>query len=189
MLLARRLVADIGRLTGAPGFVLMQVGVGPRRGCRVADGSVETSGAGVEHAATLQRSWFGSRGDRMRECDFWVSLEYRICSEFAAMPERRLQYLWCDGFFPSLYLLDDPRPRITGKAWICNGPRQEEWDFAFLLPRPARSLEEIAWASLLPPENVTRWMALDEDRRYIEIEPAVAVPDLAEPGGVTERGS
>jgi hypothetical protein len=41
------------------------------------------------------------------------------------------------------------------------------------------SREEIEWASLLPPPNVTRWMAFDESRQYIEIEPAVAVPDLA----------
>jgi hypothetical protein len=116
----------------------------------------------------------------MSEADFWVSLEYRLCSEFAGMPERRLQHLWCDGFIPSQYQLNDSRPRITGKAWICNGPLQDEWDFALLLPGPAQSPEEIDWASLLPPENVTRWMALDEGRRYIEIEPAVAVPDLPE---------
>ena len=27
-------------------------------------------------------------------------------------------------------------------------------------------------------ENVTRWMSFDEGRQYIEIDPAVAVPDL-----------
>jgi hypothetical protein len=37
----------------------------------------------------------------------------------------------------------------------------------------------IDWSALLLPENMTRWMAFDESRRYIEIEPAVAVPDLA----------
>jgi hypothetical protein len=41
------------------------------------------------------------------------------------------------------------------------------------------SREEIDWAALLPPKNVTRWMSFDERRRYIEIEPAAAVPDLA----------
>jgi hypothetical protein len=30
-------------------------------------------------------------------------------------------------------------------------------------------------------------MAFDEGRRYIEIEPAVAVPDLAEPGAAPAR--
>jgi hypothetical protein len=116
----------------------------------------------------------------MSEADFWVRLEYRLCDEFAGMPERRLQYLWCDGFIPNQYLLDDDRPRVTGKAWIGNGPRQAEWDFALLLPRPCHTREEIDWAALLPPANVTRWMTVEEGHRYIEMEPAVAAPDLAQ---------
>jgi hypothetical protein len=62
----------------------------------------------------------------MDEKSFWVSLEFRLCHEFAGLPDRRHQYFWCDGFIPSQYLLDDPRPRITGKAWICNSPAQGE---------------------------------------------------------------
>ena len=117
----------------------------------------------------------------MGEADFWVSLEFRLCHEFAGLPERRYQYFWCDGFVPNESVLDGPSPRIMGRCWICNGPQQAEWEFVLLLPGPVRSREEIDWASLLPPHNVTRWMAFDEDRRYIEIEPAVAVPDFAEP--------
>jgi hypothetical protein len=124
---------------------------------------------------------FGDGGDQMGEADFWVSLEYCLCDEFAGLPERRYQYFWCDGFIPGGYHLGGPSPRITGQCWICNGPRQAEWAFALLLPRPFGSREEIDWASLLPPKDVTRWMAFDEGRRCIEIEPAVAVPDLAEP--------
>ena len=114
----------------------------------------------------------------MDEKSFWVSLEFRICGEFTGLSERRYRYFWCDGFLPGQYLLDDLRPRITGKAWICNGPAQDEWDFALLLPRSFMAREDIDWSSLLPPKGVTRWMAFDECRRYIEIEPAVAVPDL-----------
>jgi hypothetical protein len=114
----------------------------------------------------------------MDEKSFWVSLEFRLCYEFAGLPERRYQYFWCDGFIPSQYLLDHPRPQIMGKVWICNGPAQDEWDFALLLPRPFGAREEIDWASLRPPKDVTRWMAFDEGHRYIEIEQAVAVPDL-----------
>ena len=47
----------------------------------------------------------------MSERDFWVSLEYRLCGEFAGLSERRYQYFWCDGFIPGHYLLDDVRPR------------------------------------------------------------------------------
>jgi hypothetical protein len=109
---------------------------------------------------------------------YWGSLEYRLCREFAGLPDRRYRYFWCDGFIPGQFILDDARPRITGKAWICNGPAQAEWDFALLLPGPVGSRDEIDWAALLPAEDVTRWMSFDEGRAYIEIEPAVAVPDL-----------
>jgi hypothetical protein len=115
----------------------------------------------------------------MTEAEFWVSLEFRLCDEFAGLPQRRYHYFWCDGFEPSLYLLDGPSPRITGRAWICNGQQQADWEFALLLPRQFGSREEIDWAALLPTYDVTRWMAFDERRGYIEIEPAVAVPDLA----------
>lgn len=43
---------------------------------------------------------------------------------------------------------------------------------------PFASREEIDWESLLPPIGVICWMAFNEGRRFIEIEPAVAVPDL-----------
>jgi hypothetical protein len=115
----------------------------------------------------------------MSEGDFWVALEFRICHEFAGQPERRHQYLWCDGVTPIQYMLAGPSPRIMGRCWICNGPRQDEWEFALVLPRPYVSREEIDWSSLLPPKDMTRWMAFDEIRRYIEMEPAVAVPNLA----------
>ena len=91
----------------------------------------------------------------MDEAEYWVRLEYRVCREFTGMRERRLQYLWCDGFIPGEYLLDDPRPRITGRAWICNGPRQAEWEFTLLLPRPFHSREDIDWGLLLPADSVT----------------------------------
>jgi hypothetical protein len=116
----------------------------------------------------------------MSEDDFWVSLEFRLCHEFAGLPERRYQYFWCDGFAPKEYILDGPSPRIIGRCWICNGPQQAEWDFTLFLPSPVNSRAEIDWAALHPAENVTRWIAFDEGRRYIKIEPAVAVPDLAE---------
>ena len=72
----------------------------------------------------------------MSETYFWVSLEFRLCREFAGLPERCYQYFWCDGLIPSQYLLDGPSPQITGRCWICNGPLQDEWEFALLLPRP-----------------------------------------------------
>jgi hypothetical protein len=111
------------------------------------------------------------------EADYWASLEYRICREFARMPENHLRYLWCDGFIPAQYLLDAPAPQIKGTAWICNGRRQAEWVFALFLRHPVSSRHEIEWAALLPPDNVTQWLALDRQGKRVEIEPSAAVPD------------
>ena len=115
----------------------------------------------------------------MNEAHFWGSLEFRLCREFTAMPERRYHHYWCDGLTPAEYILDGLSPRIMGKCWICNGPQQFEWDFTLLLPGPVSSRNAIDWAALLPDENVTRWMSFNETRRYIEIEPVVAIPDSA----------
>jgi hypothetical protein len=113
------------------------------------------------------------------EGHYWVSLEYRVCREFAGMPENQLRYLWCDGFIPEQYVLDDLTPRITGRVWICNGPKQDEWEFTLFLSHPARSRAEIEWTSLLPSENVTRWLALDQHGKRVQIEPSAAVADPA----------
>ena len=115
----------------------------------------------------------------MDEKTFWLWLEGRLCGEFQGLPERRYQYFWCDGFLPADYLLDDPTPRITGRCWICNARQPSDWDFVLLLPRSFGSRDAIEWGSLLPPNGVTGWMGFDESRRYIEIEPAAAVPDFA----------
>jgi hypothetical protein len=45
------------------------------------------------------------------------------------------------------------------------------------LPNPARSRDDINWESLLPPDGMTRWIAIDEPRRILQIEPGAAVPD------------
>lgn len=124
----------------------------------------------------------------MSEADFWASLEYRLCQEFAGLRERRWRSFWCDRFHPHAYLLEGRSPRITGQCWICREREQSEWDFTLLLPRPYRSRDEIDWGSLLPPAGVTRWMAFDERRRYIEIEPSVATPDLTETGMEADGG-
>jgi hypothetical protein len=113
------------------------------------------------------------------EDEYWVHLEFRVCREFEGLAERRYRYFWCDGFFPEEYAIEGAAPRIAGLAWICNGPAQQEhWRFVLVLPRAVESVDEIDWGSLLPPENMTRWMLFDEAKRSIEIDPAAAVPDL-----------
>lgn len=113
------------------------------------------------------------------EPTFWWKLEYRLCGEFWGMPTKDLRRLWCDGIEPTDYHLTDQSPSITGRFWLGIGPDlQEKWWFTLLLPKPVSSRENIDWATLLPPDNVTKWIAVEWDQRHIEIDPAVAVPDL-----------
>lgn len=114
---------------------------------------------------------------RMDESTFWVALEFRICREFAGLPERHRRYWWCDGFVPEKYLLDASEPKIEGRAWICNGPKQALWWFTLFLERAYDSRQDIPWANYLPPDGLTRWIAIDEPGKLIQIEPSAAVPD------------
>ena len=94
------------------------------------------------------------------------------------MTEGRLSDLWCDGFIREGYLIHDEVPKITGSVWICTARGFEEWRFELLLIRPVEHIDDINWTELLPAENVTRWLAVDKQRKRIQIEPAAAVPDL-----------
>ena len=114
----------------------------------------------------------------MSESEFWSHLEYRVCHEFSGMLEAHFRSRWCDGIIPTDYQLHLPYPRITGRAWICEGRGQENWEFTLLLDNAVASPSDINWESLLPPNNTTRWMALDLARKHIEFEPAAAVSDL-----------
>jgi len=117
----------------------------------------------------------------MTEHEFWIRLEYRVCGEFAGMADRHLRHYWCDGFSPQQYHLDAPEPRIVGQAWIGSAPQADEWEFVLFLNRPYNSRADIDWASLLPADDATRWMAVDIPGKRIQIEPAAAVPDPPDP--------
>jgi hypothetical protein len=110
----------------------------------------------------------------MDETEYWKRLEYRVCQEFEGMADNRLRFLWCDGFRPEEYLLDDATPRITGRAWICNGPRQDEWDFTLALPLRVASRAALDWQTLVPADNVTRWLDVDQTGKRIQINLAAA---------------
>jgi hypothetical protein len=121
----------------------------------------------------------------MTEADYWTSLEYRVSREFAGMGDLDLREYWCDGFTPEQYYLTDPDPRITGRAWVCFGQHpQQRWEFTLFLGQPFESREGIDWSSLLPPENVTCWVALDRTGQRLQLEPGAAVPD---PAGRSQR--
>jgi hypothetical protein len=122
----------------------------------------------------------------MIECDYSIDLELRICREFRGMPENHLRFLWCDGLDPEQYLLDGPSPCITGRAWICNGQLQDQWEFRLLLNNPVDLPSKIDWPSLLPSDNVTRWLAVDPLGKRIQIEPGAALPDAFEPSAAPD---
>ena len=107
----------------------------------------------------------------MTEADYWKELEFRITRELARLEDRARRFLWCDGFIPEEYLLEDPAPRIRGRAWICNGPRQEQWEFTLLVHGATRVRDEICWSALLPPDEANAWFTLDLDEQRIELSP------------------
>jgi hypothetical protein len=112
----------------------------------------------------------------MTEHDFWLKLEFRLTRELEALREKGRSVLWCDGIGPEMYILSGYRPRILGRAY-CGASGQEEWKFELLLSRSYESLDDIDWQSLLPASDVTRWLYFDRQRKFLQIEPAAAVPD------------
>lgn len=130
-------------------------------------------------ATTDYHSGSSPEGEPLDERTYWLMLEFRLCGEFRGMPTKDLRRLWCDGIEPTDYLLDNPAPRITGRIWLGIGPKQQEhWWFTLLLPGRTLIRERIDWSGLLPPNNVTKWLAVDWEKRHIEIDPMAAVPDL-----------
>ncbi len=106
-------------------------------------------------------------------------MEWRLCREFSGMADGRLRSLWCDGVLLEVYEFDHRKPRILGHAWIGQGnTRMDQWQLELLLPRRLSSRDAIVWETLLPAEDVTRWVAVDWDRKWIQLEPAAAVPDV-----------
>ena len=112
--------------------------------------------------------------------DFWISLEWRVGSEIDCLRCADFRGLWCDGFIPEQFQVLDARPAITGIVWIAkSGNRgwQQRWRFTLLLPQDVRSEEDLKWADLLPPEDVTGWLSLDPLRQTVMVDPLAAYPD------------
>jgi hypothetical protein len=108
---------------------------------------------------------------------YFSHLEMRISGELAGMRQRELQGWWCDGFIPDAFDVVGKRCRITGKAWMALGrERQELWDFVVHLG-PARPREQIDRAAMLPPDDVTGWLSLDFETKFMKVDPFVAHPD------------
>lgn len=108
----------------------------------------------------------------MTEADYWPRLEYRVTRELARMQDSALSSLWCDGFVPESYLVDQPAPCITGRAWIGRGPvAQDEWSFTLVLHQTTLARDVISWSALLPPDESTGWLAVDVEGQWLAITP------------------
>lgn len=88
-----------------------------------------------------------------------------------------LRFLWCDGFIPSEYILTEPGKRITGQVWMCNGGRQDSWTFSLALPSSVLSMQDIDWRRLLPTDDVTGWLHIDQEHKHLDIRVSSAVLD------------
>jgi hypothetical protein len=117
--------------------------------------------------------------DSVNEEEFWQRLEYRVSAELAGMDDDGLRFLWCDGFQPEEYRPNAAPPSIRGRAWI--GNPMDQWTFTLLLPEPTGDVSSIDWQELLPPADVTGWLAPDRSSKYIELQPGVATPDTNAP--------
>ena len=113
----------------------------------------------------------------MTESHFWLDLEYRVSRALERIPATRARGLWCDGIEAGDYHLTDPRPRITGLAWIVHGQKRwEEWRYTLLLSTRFESRDKIDWASLLPAEDETDWLSVNLSDCTIEIDTATERP-------------
>jgi hypothetical protein len=62
-------------------------------------------------------------------------------------------------------------------VWISFGnTNQERWQFVLYLG-PARARESIDWAAMLPAEDVTGWLSLDFETKFMTVKPLEAHVD------------
>ncbi len=114
----------------------------------------------------------------MTEFEFFLHLERRITREFGGMRDPQLQRFWCDGFIPEEFEVVGKRSRITGRVWIDDGNRHQTcWNFALLLGDKALNREEVPWNQMLPGEDVTGWLFMDFQTKFMKIHPAAAHAD------------
>jgi hypothetical protein len=121
----------------------------------------------------------------MTEPEFWLRLEYRLCSELYALADKELTGFWCDGLRPDAFDVGSDGAFISGLVWLGRprrkhgrGGGQEAWRFLLLAGNAVQRREDIRWADLLPADDVTGWLSMDDSNRLLTIRPLAAYPDL-----------
>jgi len=118
----------------------------------------------------------------MTEREYFAHLEMRVCRELNGLRQKELHGFWCDGFIPEEFSVVGVRCRMSGFVWIDNGSgKQERWELMLLLDNKTLVREEIDWAQFLPAEDVTGWLSMDFQTRFMKICQLAAHPDH-EPG-------
>ena len=115
----------------------------------------------------------------MEEQDFWARLEYRVCREFVGMPDTQLRSFGAMASSRKTTSSMTARHVSLAGLGFAKARGKTNGTSRSFLPHPVDSPDKIDWASLLPAENVTRWLAVDQHDKRIQIEPSAAVPDSA----------
>jgi hypothetical protein len=104
------------------------------------------------------------------EAEFWLRLEYRLCREFTGLADKKLRGIWCDGFLPEAFEIGAEGACVAGRVWVGRGGRdQEQWRFFLLTGDRVICREKIQWAELLPPDDVTGGLFIDEAARELRL--------------------
>jgi hypothetical protein len=93
------------------------------------------------------------------------------------MRQRELRGWWCDGFIPEKFVVTGKGCHVSGQVWIDNGRTQTLWNFVVLLGPSLKSFDGVDWAMLIPAEDVTGWLSLDFDNKFLKIKTYVGVRD------------
>jgi hypothetical protein len=118
------------------------------------------------------------------ETEYFGHLEMRVSRELEGMRQPELRSALCDGFLPEEFVVTRSGSHVAGRVWMDPGKaagkgkcEQSLWNFVLLLgPRPVQR-DEVKWSELLPAEDVTGWLFLDFDHRFMKIKLSAARPD------------
>ena len=115
----------------------------------------------------------------MTEAEFFIALEMRVTRELLGMRQKELTALWCDGFIPDHFVVVGKCCNITGRVWIGLGSKvQECWTFVLHLGGKTLVREEIDWPHFLPTPEITGWLSMGFNTKFMKMRPDAAYPDL-----------
>ncbi len=116
-------------------------------------------------------------GERLTKNGYFGQLEMRLSREFRGMREPELRGWWCDGFNPEKFVATGKGCHVSGTVWLDSGKAQTLWNFVVLLGPSVKRIDEVKWAEMVPAEDVTGWLFLDFERKFMKIKAYAGVRD------------